>query len=119
MKKILIIAVLVMTAAAAPGFRYVSQALCCVCETAGAVASPLLWHLADEILPYAIARGASQDGFAITEETKWRAAFAAGDLLYMVLPQMLRAGMARPVSPVAAKIISETSRFELVSFVVR
>ena len=119
MKRILIIAVLVMTAAAAPGFRYVSQALCCVCETAGAVASPLLWHLADEILPYAIARGASQDGFTITDEAKWRAAFAAEDLLYTVLPQLLRAGIAHPVSPVEAKIISETSRFELVSFVVR
>ena len=119
MKRVLIIAVLVMTAAAAPGFRYVSQVLCCVCETAGAVASPLLWHLADEILPYAIARGTSQDEFTATNEAKWRAAFTAGDLLYTVLPQMLRAGMARPVSPVEAEIISKTCRFELVSFVVR
>lgn len=119
MKRVLIIAVLVMTAAAAPGFRYVAEAMCCVCETAGAVASPLLWHLAEEILPYAIARGTSQDGLTVIDEVKWRAAFAAGDLLYTVLPQVLRPGMARPVSPVEAKIISETCRFELVSFVVR
>lgn len=96
MKRILIIAVLLMTAAAAPGFRYVAQEAGCFCETAGAVASPLFWHLANEILPYAIARGASQDGFAVTDEAKWRAAVAAGDLLYAVLPQLLRPGMARP-----------------------
>jgi hypothetical protein len=119
MKRVLIIAVLVMTAAAAPGFRYVSQALCCVCETAGRVASPLLWHLVDEIRPYAIARGASRDGLTVTDEAKWRAAFAAGDLLYMVLPQVLQTGMACPVSTVEAEIISDTCRFELVSFVVR
>lgn len=119
MKRVLIIAVLVMTAAAAAGFRYVSQALCCVCETAGAVASPLLWHLVDEILPYAIAGGASQDGLAVTDDAKWRAVFAAEDLLYMVLEQAFQTGMARPVSQVEAEIISETCRFELVSFVVR
>jgi hypothetical protein len=119
MKRILIIAVVVMTAAAAPGFRYVAQQVGCVCETAGAVASPLVWHLANEILPYAIARGTSQDGFTVTDEAKWRAAFAAGDLLYAVLPQLLRPGLARPASRVEAKIISETCRFELVSFVVR
>jgi len=118
MKKVLIIAVLVMTTAAAPGFRYVSQALCCVCGTAGAVASPLLWHLADEILPYAIAGGASQDEFKATDEAKWRAAFAAGDLLATALPQVLRPEMARPVSMVETEIISATCRFELVSFVV-
>jgi hypothetical protein len=119
MKRVLIIAVLLVTAAAAPGFRYVAQELGCVCETAGAVASPLFWHLANEILPYAIARGASQDGCTVTDEAKWRAAFAAGDLLYAVLPQLLRPGLARPASRVEAKIISETCRFELVSFVVR
>jgi hypothetical protein len=119
MKKALIIAVLVMTTAAAPGFRYVSQALCCVCETAGAVASPLLWQLVDEILPYAIARGASQNGLTVTDEAKWRAAFAAGDLLATVLPQVLRPGMLPSISRVEEKIISATCRFELVSFVVR
>jgi hypothetical protein len=119
MKRILIVAVLVMTAAAAPGFRYVAQEMGCICETAGAVASPLFWHLANEILPYAIVRGASQNGFTVTDEAKWRAVFAAGDLLYAVLPQLLRPGTARPTSRVEAKIISETCRFELVSFVVR
>jgi hypothetical protein len=119
MKKVPIIAVLVMTVAAAPGFRYVAQEAGCVCETAGAVARPLFWQLANEILPYAIARGASQDGFTVTDEAKWRAACAAGDLLYAVLPQLLRPGMARPASRVAAKISSETCRFDLVSFVVR
>jgi hypothetical protein len=119
MKKVLIVAVLVMTAAAAPGFRYVAQAVGCVCETAGAVVSPLFWHLANEILPYAIARGAAQDGLPLIDEAKWRAAFAAGDSLYAVLPQVLRPGMTRPVSRVEAQIISETCRFELASFVVR
>jgi hypothetical protein len=119
MKKILRIAVLVMTAAAAPGFRHVAQELGCVCETAGAVASPLFWHLANEILPYAIARGVSQDEFTAADQAKWRAAFAAGDLLYAVLPQLLRPGMARPASRVEAKIVSGTCRFELLSFVVR
>jgi hypothetical protein len=119
MKRVLIIAVLVMTAAAAPGFRYVAQDLGCVCETAGAVASPLFWQLVNEVLPYAVARGASPDGFTVTDEAKWRAAFAAGDLLYAVLPQLLRPGMARSASLVEARIISETCRFELASFVVR
>jgi hypothetical protein len=119
MKRILSIAVLVMTAAAAPGFRYVAPEVGCVCETAGAVVSPLFWHLANEILPYAIARGAPPDGFTVADQAKWRAAFAAGDLLYAVLPQLLRPGLARPASRLEAKIISETCRFELVSFVVR
>ena len=119
MKRILIVAVLVMTAAAAPGFRYVAQTVGCICDTAGAVASPLFWHLANEILPYAIARGASEDGFTVSDEAKWRAVFAAGDLVYVIFPQMLRPGMTPPVTPLEAQILSETCRFELVSFVVR
>lgn len=119
MKKTLIVVVLVMTAAAAPGFRYVTQAMCCVCETASAVASPLFWQLAHDVLPYVIARGASEGGFTIADEAKWRAAFTAGDLLYKVLPQLLRPEMARDASRVETEIISQTCRFQLVSFVVR
>lgn len=119
MKKVLIVAVLVMTAAAASGFRYLTQAVGCVCETAGAVASPLVWQLAQDALPYVIARGASQGGFTVTGEVQWRAAFTAGDLLYAILPQLLRPEMARPASRVEAKIISQTRRFQMVSFVVR
>jgi hypothetical protein len=119
MKRVLMIAVLVMTAAAVPGFRCVTQAVGCVCETAGAVASPLFWQLAHELLPYAMARVASQGGSTVSDEAKWRAAFVAGDLLYALLPQLRESGVARPVPRLEAQIISVTCRFQLVSFVVR
>ena len=117
MKRVLIIAVLVMTAA--PGFRYVLQAAGCVCETAGAVTSPLFWQLAHELLPYAVARVTSQGGLTVTDEANWRAAFVAGDVLYAGLRQVRRPGVAGPVSRVESKIISEMCRFQLVSSVVR
>lgn len=72
MKKILIPALLAVSAAFAPGLRNAAEFSDRACEIAQEVAQPLVWHLWDRLLTRELARGTRRSEG--NESTSWEAA---------------------------------------------
>jgi hypothetical protein len=89
MKKILIPALLVVSAAFAPGLRDAVELPERACEIAQEAAGPLFWHLWDKVLTYELERGmrpASSAGVA----SEWQQTLGNGTVVCIVFHVFLK-----------------------------
>lgn len=105
MKKILIPALLVVSAAFAPGLRNAVELSDRACEVAQEVAKPLFWHLWDRLLTRELARGTGRS--KRNESTSWEAALHQDAVVCIFFHIILKHAFDR--SPSGAKENSSRS----------
>jgi len=97
MKKILITALLVVSAAFAPGTRDAVEFPERGREIAQEVATPVFWHLWDKLLAHELARGI-QSGTSAGAEPEWQGALSKDDVVCIFFRVFLKHGFDGVIS---------------------